>query len=200
MKDWYSSVYKAFIISAIISFVIGFFSEGNVSLGAYITGYSVLILGIMMILILLFNKPIKTNKQSTLNNTGNQAVSLRSFPLFRSAVPVGRAFLRSTDTSQHKKIRQSSQRRDNLIFSAVRSSSSHGLFLRSVGLMHPQYRFISLQSFVRLTLHFIPLKALSLVSLHSSRIMSAALSFFSGCSFAQPSGLAPLPFSCVFHF
>ena len=57
--------------------------------------------------------------------------------------------------------------------------------------MHPQYSFISLQSFVRLTLHFIPLKALSFVSLHSSRIMSAALSFFSGCSFAQPSGLAP---------
>jgi hypothetical protein len=57
--------------------------------------------------------------------------------------------------------------------------------------MHPQYRFISLQSFVRLTLHFIPLKALSFLSLHSSRIMSAALSVFSGCSFAQPSGLAP---------
>lgn len=51
--------------------------------------------------------------------------------------------------------------------------------LRSVGLMHPQYRFISLHS-------------ASYVSLHSSRIMSAALSFFSGCSFAQPSGLAPL--------
>jgi len=44
------------------------------------------------------------------NITGNQAVSLRSFPLFRSAVPVGRAFLRSTDTSQHKKIRQPKNR------------------------------------------------------------------------------------------
>jgi hypothetical protein len=121
----------------------------------------------------------------------NQAVSLRSLPLFRSAVPVGRTFLRSTDTSQHKKIRQ--PKIGNLIFSAVRSSSSHVLFLRSVGLMHPQYSFISLQSFVRLTLHFISLKALSSISLHSSSIMSAALSFFSGCSFAQPSGLAPLP-------
>ena len=76
-------------------------------------------------------------------------------------------------------------------FCAVRSSSPHVLFLRSVGLMHPQYSFIPLQSFVRLTLHFIPLKALSFLSLHSSRMMSAALSFFSGCSFAQPSGLAP---------
>lgn len=129
---------------------------------------------------------------------GNQAVSLLSFPLLRSAVPVGRAFLRSTDHFTAQKIRQ--PKIGSLIFSAVRSSSSHGLFLRSIGLMHPQYSFIPLQSFVRLTLHFITLKALSFISLHSSRIMSAALSFFSGCSFAQPSGLAPLPFSCVFHF
>jgi len=59
MSGWYSSIYKGFIISAIISFVIGFFSEGNVSLGSYITGYSVLILGIMMILLILFNSIMK---------------------------------------------------------------------------------------------------------------------------------------------
>lgn len=45
--------------------------------------------------------------------------------------------------------------------------------------MHPQYRFISLYS-------------TGSVPLHSSNIMSATLSVFSGCSFAQPSGLAPL--------
>jgi hypothetical protein len=59
MSGWYSSIYKAFIISSIISFVIGFFSEGKVSLGSYITGYSVLILGIMMILLILFNSIMK---------------------------------------------------------------------------------------------------------------------------------------------
>ena len=59
MSGWYSSIYKAFIISAIISFVIGFFSEGKVSLGSYVTGYSVLILGIMMILLILFNSIMK---------------------------------------------------------------------------------------------------------------------------------------------
>lgn len=59
MTSWYQSIYKAFIISAIISFVIGFFSEGKVSLGSYITGYSVLILGIMMILLILFNSTMK---------------------------------------------------------------------------------------------------------------------------------------------
>jgi hypothetical protein len=56
MKDWYSGIYKGFIISSIILFVIGFLSEGNVSLGAYITGYSVLILGVMMIVAILFNR------------------------------------------------------------------------------------------------------------------------------------------------
>ena len=67
MSDWYSSIYKGFIISAIVSFVIGFFSEGNVSLGSYITGYSVLILGIMMILLILFNSIMKiTEGQSIL--------------------------------------------------------------------------------------------------------------------------------------
>ncbi len=75
----------------------------------------------MFILILIISFRIHFNfekvvKKSILNqhlrykNTGNQAVSLRSFPLFRSAVPVGRAFLRSTDTSQHKKIRQPKNR------------------------------------------------------------------------------------------
>ena len=66
MSGWYSSIYKAFIISAIISFVIGFFSEGNVSLGSYITGYSVLILGIMMILLILFNSIMKITEGQTI--------------------------------------------------------------------------------------------------------------------------------------
>jgi hypothetical protein len=67
MKDWYSGIYKGFIISAIISFIIGFFSEGNVSLGSYIAGYSVLILGIMMILLILFNSIMKiTEGQSSI--------------------------------------------------------------------------------------------------------------------------------------
>jgi len=67
MKDWYSAIYKGFIISAIISFIIGFFSEGNVSLGSYIAGYSVLILGIMMILLILFNSVMKvTEGQSSI--------------------------------------------------------------------------------------------------------------------------------------
>jgi hypothetical protein len=66
----------------------------------------------------------------------------------------------------------------NYFFALFRSSSSHVHFLRSAGLLHPQYRFI-------------PLHFARSVTLHSSSIISVALYFFSGCSFAQPSGLAP---------
>jgi hypothetical protein len=69
MKDWYSSIYKAFIISAVISFIIGFFSEGIVSLGAYIAGYSVLILSIMMILLILFNNIMKITEGQSIITT-----------------------------------------------------------------------------------------------------------------------------------
>jgi hypothetical protein len=66
MKDWYSAIYKGLILAGYISVIIGFFSEGKVSLGAYISGYSVLILGIMMILIILFNNILRvTEGQST---------------------------------------------------------------------------------------------------------------------------------------
>ena len=55
MKDWYASIYKGFIIAGLVAFLIGFFTQGQTSLGAYISGYSVLTLGIMMILLILFN-------------------------------------------------------------------------------------------------------------------------------------------------
>lgn len=59
MKDWYSTVYKACILAAVISFILGFFTESKTSLGAYIAGYSVLILAVLMILIVLFNNVLK---------------------------------------------------------------------------------------------------------------------------------------------
>ena len=59
MKDWYNSIYKGFIIAGLVAFVVGFFTQGQTSLGAYISGYSVLTLGIMMILLILFNKILR---------------------------------------------------------------------------------------------------------------------------------------------
>lgn len=55
-RDWFSKVYEAFIISSIIAFIIAFFTNGQTALGAYISGYSILILALMMILLVLFNR------------------------------------------------------------------------------------------------------------------------------------------------
>ena len=66
MKDWYSSIYKAFIMASVIAFLISFFSTGQISLGASLAGYSVLILGIMMILIILFQNILKFNQNQGL--------------------------------------------------------------------------------------------------------------------------------------
>jgi hypothetical protein len=68
MTSWYSSIYKACIFASIISFIIGFFAQSQISLGAYLAGYSVLILAIMMILIILFNNVLKT----TVNGSTSQ--------------------------------------------------------------------------------------------------------------------------------
>jgi hypothetical protein len=64
-NNWYSTIYKAFIIASVVTFIIGFFSPTNIYLGAYIAGYSVLTLGIMMILIVLFNNILKSSANNS---------------------------------------------------------------------------------------------------------------------------------------
>ena len=70
MKDWFSRVYIGFIVSSILSFLIAFFSEGITSYGAYISGYLILIIAIMLIILTLFNK--------ILNNTTQEGTSFSS--------------------------------------------------------------------------------------------------------------------------
>jgi len=65
MKDWYSSIYKACIFASLVAFIIGFFTQSQTSLGAYIAGYSVLTLGIMMILLILFNKVLRVSSNGS---------------------------------------------------------------------------------------------------------------------------------------
>jgi hypothetical protein len=65
MKDWYSSIYKACIIASLIAFIIGFFMTSENGLGAYIAGYSVLTLGILMILIILFNNVLRISSNGS---------------------------------------------------------------------------------------------------------------------------------------
>jgi hypothetical protein len=79
MSKWYSSIYKACILASLISFIIGFFAQPQISLGAYLAGYSVLIFGIMMILIILFNNVFKT--------TGNSSSSQILYAIFMTSGP-----------------------------------------------------------------------------------------------------------------
>jgi hypothetical protein len=55
MAHWYANVYKGFIIAGLVSFIVGFFTQGITSLNSYIAGYSILILAIAMMLIIIFN-------------------------------------------------------------------------------------------------------------------------------------------------
>jgi hypothetical protein len=65
MSRWYSGIYKACILGSLVAFIIGFFSESKTSLGAYISGYSVLTLGIMMLLIILFKNVLRISSNGS---------------------------------------------------------------------------------------------------------------------------------------
>ena len=67
MKDWYTNIYKAFIVASAISFLISFFSAGKIAYGSMLAGYSSLILGVMMILLILFNDVLKNGQQGIIS-------------------------------------------------------------------------------------------------------------------------------------
>ena len=79
MSEWYNGIYKGFIMTSVIAFIIGFFSQGEVSLGSYISGYSVLILAIIMILIILIN--------NITNMTPGQSTSTLIFSILMTTGP-----------------------------------------------------------------------------------------------------------------
>ena len=79
MSEWYNGIYKGFIMASVIAFIIGFFSQGEVSLGSYISGYSVLILAIIMILIILIN--------NITNMTPGQSTSALIFSILMTTGP-----------------------------------------------------------------------------------------------------------------
>lgn len=71
MKEWYVGIYKALIIASVIGFLISFFSQGTVSYGSMLAGYSILVLGISMILLILFTQILKV----TQNDSAFQIIS-----------------------------------------------------------------------------------------------------------------------------
>jgi hypothetical protein len=76
MNNWYSSIYKAFIYAGIIAFIIGSLTDSKTSLGAYMAGYSVFILAMLMILVILFSNILKSNSNPTLNNLMNSIIMI----------------------------------------------------------------------------------------------------------------------------
>jgi hypothetical protein len=78
MSNWYSTIYKAFILAGVISFMLGFFVEQKTSLGAYMAGYSVLVLAISMILIVLFNKILINSGNETTYQTMYSILTITS--------------------------------------------------------------------------------------------------------------------------
>jgi hypothetical protein len=78
MNNWYSTVYKAFIIAGVLSFILGFFVQQKTSLGAYMAGYSVLVLAILMILTVLFNKILINSGNETMYQTMYSILTITS--------------------------------------------------------------------------------------------------------------------------
>lgn len=65
MASFYLTMCKACIYAAAVAFAIGLFTSQGTSLGAYIAGYSVLTLGIMIILTMSFYAILKANQYSS---------------------------------------------------------------------------------------------------------------------------------------
>ena len=58
---WYSSIYKSLLISSAVAFAIYSTTTNEISVNSLIAGYSVLILGISMLLLFVFNKSTNTS-------------------------------------------------------------------------------------------------------------------------------------------
>lgn len=87
MANWYASVYKGFIVAGLVSFIVGFFTQGITSLNSYIAGYSILILAIAMMLIIIFNNILKvTESSSTLQTISSILMSSGPFLLMLAVI------------------------------------------------------------------------------------------------------------------
>lgn len=66
MTNLYSVIYKACIYASSIAFILAFFTSSSTSFGAYVAGYSVLTLGLLIILLVLFSNIFKTSSSSSI--------------------------------------------------------------------------------------------------------------------------------------
>lgn len=80
MKNWYSNIYKGLIFASVICFLLTFFFTGQTYFGSIIAGYSTLILGVLMIIIILINGILDKNPEF-------------NFPVLLEILRVGGPFL-----------------------------------------------------------------------------------------------------------
>ena len=89
MKDWYSTLYKSCIWVSLIMFLIGLFTQSETSLGAFIAGYSVLTLGILLILVILFANVLRvTLGKSFFQTVAAMAMTAGPFILILGVVAI----------------------------------------------------------------------------------------------------------------
>jgi len=65
MQNWYTNLYKAFLIGSVICFIIYMATTGQMSLGAMISGYSILLLSILMISYIVLYYTLKNSQKAT---------------------------------------------------------------------------------------------------------------------------------------
>ena len=63
---WYESIYKAFIFGSAIAFIISYFTTGNNYYNSVISGYIILIMGIIMIITMLITKILETQPNGSI--------------------------------------------------------------------------------------------------------------------------------------
>lgn len=69
MNNLYSGIYKALLATSVILFIIGILTSGTTSYGSLISGYSSLILCIMMILLIITNKLMSSSQDKGIFST-----------------------------------------------------------------------------------------------------------------------------------
>jgi hypothetical protein len=85
---FYSEIYKAFIIAGIISFIISMATTGKVSYGGQVAGYSSLVVGIMLILLVLFYNLMNANPDSK-NAVSILSIIMTTGPFFMMFAIIG---------------------------------------------------------------------------------------------------------------
>ena len=90
MLNWYSSVYKAFILASVFLFILSFGTTGETTFGALIAAYATMIIGILMIMVLITNGLLEgiSNTQSIFKTIISVLFTIGPFLLMLAVIGV----------------------------------------------------------------------------------------------------------------